>query len=73
MIDDIQITGSDDYGKLCCFIDNDGNRVYGHLALFMKAVSDNPMEKDIYMRREDNKQYRLAWKVSPEEVKENNE
>lgn len=66
----IQITGAEDYGKLCCFIDKDGNRVYGHLALFMKAISGNSMEKDIYIRREDNKQYRLAWKVSTEETED---
>ena len=69
-MNDIQTTGAEDYGKLCCFIDNDGNRVYGHLSLFMKAVSNNPTERDIYMRREDDKQYRLAWKVSLEEVEE---
>ena len=67
---DIQIKGAEDYGKLCCFLDDENNEVYGHLSLFMKAISNNPNERDLYFRREDGKPYRIAWKVAEEEVKE---
>ena len=67
-MNDIQIKGSEDYGKLCCFRDDEGNELYGHLSLFMKAVSDNPNERDMYFRKEDGKAYRIAWKVDEEDV-----
>ena len=63
----IQITGAEDYGKPCCFIDDNNNKVYGKLSFFAKAISNNPNEKDIYMRENDNKIYRLAYKTSLEE------
>lgn len=34
----------------------------------MKAVSDNPNERDMYFRKEDGKAYRIAWKVDEEDV-----
>lgn len=67
-MNDIQIKGSEDYGKLCCFRDDEGNELYGHLSLFMKANSNNPNERDMYFRLEDGKAYRLAWKVDEEDV-----
>lgn len=67
-MNDIQIKGSEDYGKLCCFRDDEGNELYGHLSLFMKAISNNPNERDMYFRKEDGKAYRLAWKVDEEDV-----
>lgn len=71
-MNDFQIKGSEDYGKLCCFIDNEGNELYGHLSLFMKAISNNPNERDMYFRKEDGKAYRMAWKVDEEEVLKEN-
>ena len=65
---DIQIKGSEDYGKLCCFRDDEGNELYGHLSLFMKAISNNPNERDMYFRQEDGKAYRMAWKVDEEDI-----
>lgn len=67
-MNDIQIKGSEDYGKLCCFRDDEGNEFYGHLSLFMKANSNNPNERDIYFRMEDGKAYSMAWKVDEEDV-----
>lgn len=67
-MNDIQIKGSEDYGKLCCFRDDEGNEEYGHLSLFMKANSNNPNERDMYFREEDGKAYRMAWKVDEEDV-----
>ncbi len=67
-MNDIQIKGSEDYGKLCCFRDDEGNELYGHLSLFMKANSNNPNERDMYFRLEDGKAYRMAWKVDEEDV-----
>lgn len=67
-MNDIQIKGSEDYGKLCCFRDDEGNEFYGHLSLFMKANSNNPNERDMYFRLEDGKAYRIAWKVDEEDV-----
>ena len=67
-MNDIQIKGSEDYGKLCCFRDDEGNEEYGHLSLFMKANSNNPNERDMYFRLEDGKAYRMAWKVDEEDV-----
>lgn len=67
-MNDIQIKGSEDYGKLCCFRDDEGNEFYGHLSLFMKANSNNPNERDMYFRMEDGKAYRMAWKVDEEDV-----
>ena len=67
-MNDIQIKGSEDYGKLCCFRDDEGNELYGHLSLFMKANSNNPNERDMYFREEDGKAYRMAWKVDEEDV-----
>lgn len=67
-MNDIQIKGSEDYGKLCCFRDDEGNEEYGHLSLFMKAISNNPNERDMYFREEDGKAYRMAWKVDEEDV-----
>lgn len=66
-MNDIQIKGSEDYGKLCCFRDDEGNEVYGHLSLFMKAISNNPNERDMYFRQEDGKAYRMAWKLDEED------
>ena len=67
-MNDIQIKGSEDYGKLCCFRDDEGNELYGHLSLFMKANGNNPNERDMYFRLEDGKAYRMAWKVDEEDV-----
>ena len=67
-MNDIQIKGSEDYGKLCFFRDDEGNELYGHLSLFMKANSNNPNERDMYFRVEDGKAYRMAWKVDEEDV-----
>lgn len=67
-MNDIQIKGSEDYGKLCCFMDDEGNELYGHLSLFMKAISNNPNERDMYFRMEDGKAYRMAWKLDEEDV-----
>ena len=67
-MNDIQIKGSEDYGKLCCFRDDEGNEEYGHLSLVMKANSNNPNERDMYFRLEDGKAYRMAWKVDEEDV-----
>ena len=41
----------------------------GRLSLFMEAISKNPNEGNIYFRREDDKPYRLAWKLTKEEIK----
>ena len=67
-MNDIQIKGSEDYGKLCCFRDDEGNELYGHLSLFMKANSNNPNERDMYFRMEDGKAYSMAWKVDEEDI-----
>lgn len=65
----VQIRGAEDYGKWCCFIDDSGEEVCGRLSLFMEAISKNPNEGNIYFRREDDKPYRLAWKLTKEEIK----